>query len=111
MQVNESTQGDVAVLAVSGRLDSNTAPEFEKQLMGMIKDGKTRIVLDFGPLEYISSAGLRVLLKATRELKNSDGKLVICSVKDYIQEVFDLSGFSSVFPMATDTEAAMEKFD
>jgi anti-sigma B factor antagonist len=107
MEIQESTQDGVLILSIAGRLDSATSPNFEESLLGSIKSGTTRLVLDFGPLEYISSAGLRVLLKATRELKSTDGVMVICSVRDYIQEVFDLSGFSSVFTMTGSLEDAL----
>ena len=69
MQVNESKNGDIVVLSVSGRLDSNTSLDFEEKVIASIKSGERKVVLDFGTLEYISSAGLRVLLKATREAK------------------------------------------
>ncbi len=106
MDIRESTCEGILILSIAGRLDSATSPVFEESLIGNIKAGKTRLVLDFGPLEYISSAGLRVLLKATRELKPTGGTMVICSVRDYIQEVFDLSGFSSVFTMTNTLEDA-----
>ncbi|MFW5490536.1 MAG: STAS domain-containing protein [Desulfovibrio sp.] len=106
MDIQEKTDDGILVLSISGRLDSATSPVFEENLLGKIKAGNTRLVLDFGPLEYISSAGLRVLLKATRELKTTGGIMVICSVRDYIQEVFDLSGFSSVFTMTGTLEDA-----
>lgn len=110
MQVNESKNGDIVVLSVTGRLDSNTSPDFEEKLLVRIKDGERKLVLDFGSLEYISSAGLRVLLKATREIKTQGGKLVICAARDYIQEVFDLSGFTAVFALAPDLGAASGQF-
>ncbi|EPR41740.1 anti-anti-sigma regulatory factor, SpoIIAA [Desulfovibrio sp. X2] len=110
MQVNENKNGDVVVLSVTGRLDSNTSPDFEERLLGRIRDGERKLVLDFGELEYISSAGLRVLLKATREVKAQNGKLVICGARDYIQEVFDLSGFTTVFALAPDLGGAVGQF-
>lgn len=110
MQVTESKNGDIAVLTVTGRLDSNTSLDFEEKVLGSIKSGERKVVLDFGTLEYISSAGLRVLLKATREAKAQGGKLVICAARDYIQEVFDLSGFTSVFALAPDLGAAAGQF-
>jgi anti-sigma B factor antagonist len=110
MEIIESRQGDILILSIAGRLDSSTSQDFEDKLIGQIKGGQGRIVLDFDRLEYISSAGLRVLLKATRELKNAKGTLVLCAIKDYIQEVFELSGFASVFPIAPNLDGAMQKF-
>ncbi len=88
MEVNETRQDGIVVLALKGRLDSNTSGNFEKQLLGMVQGGETRVVLDFSELDYISSAGLRVLLKAVKELKRTNGRICVCAVKDYIREIF-----------------------
>ncbi|MFW5836768.1 MAG: STAS domain-containing protein [Desulfovibrionaceae bacterium] len=110
MEVNERREGDVVVLGLSGRLDSNTADGFEEKLLGMIRGGEKHIVLDFSGLEYISSAGLRVLLKAARELKQTDGKMHLCALKDYIKEVFDLSGFVSFLPIHGSVDESVKAF-
>ena len=107
MQAAETRQGEVVVLALNGRLDSNTSDAFEEQLLKLVRDGETKIVLDFDGLEYISSAGLRVLLKGARELKQTEGKLVVCSLKDYIKEVFDLSGFITFLPICENVTEAV----
>ena len=67
------------------------------------------MVVDFGNLDYISSAGLRVILKATKELKRSEGLFVLCEMKDYVKEVFEISGFDSFLPIVRDMEAALAK--
>lgn len=110
MELNENRQGDVVILSLSGRLDSNTADGFEEKLLGKIRGGEKLIVLDFSDLEYISSAGLRVLLKAARELKQTDGKMHLCELKDYIQEVFDLSGFVSFLPIYGSVDESVQAF-
>jgi anti-sigma B factor antagonist len=110
MEVSEKKEDGVMVLALKGRLDSNTSNDFEKRLLELIQTGEVRFVLDFEQLDYISSAGLRVLLKAVKELKHSSGKLVICSVKDYIREVFDLSGFISFLPIHATLEDSLKSF-
>ena len=111
MEVNEKRQDGVVVLALKGRLDSNTSGDFEKQLLGMVQGGETRFVLDFSELDYISSAGLRVLLKAVKELKRTDGRLCVCAVKDYIREIFSLSGFLSFLPTYVTIEESLSSFD
>jgi anti-sigma B factor antagonist len=110
VEVNEKRQNGVAILALKGRLDSNTSGDFEKKLLGMVQQGETRLVLDFSELDYISSAGLRVLLKAVKELKRSDGRLCVCSVKDYIREIFSLSGFLSFLPTHATLEESLRTF-
>jgi anti-sigma B factor antagonist len=100
----------IVVLSLIGRLDSNTSDEFERMLLEKVHEGETRFVLDFEELDYISSAGLRVLLKATKELKKTSGRLCLCSIRDYIREVFDMSGFSSFLPIHPDVQESLKGF-
>jgi anti-sigma B factor antagonist len=110
MEVTQTQKEDICVLGLKGRLDSNTSDDFEKRLLGLIQGGETRLVLDFKDLDYISSAGLRVLLKAAKELKRNNGRLVFCSLKDYIREIFELSGFVSFFPIHATLEESLNSF-
>ncbi len=107
MEVTQTQQNGIIILGLKGRLDSNTSDGFEKQLLGLIQAGETQLVLDFKELDYISSAGLRVLLKAAKELKRNDGLLSFCSLKDYIREIFELSGFVSFFPIHATLEESL----
>lgn len=110
MEVVEKTQNGIRILGLLGRLDSNTSPEFEKRIFQVIEDGTRSVIVDFESLDYISSAGLRVLLKAAKELKRSEGKIVLCSMKDYIKEVFEIAGFVSLFPIVSSVGDAIEQF-
>lgn len=110
MDVLERRMEGIVVLSVKGRLDSNTSDEFEKRLLSMVLEGETRFILDFEELDYISSAGLRVLLKATKELKKTSGRLCLCSIRDYIREVLDMSGFSSFLPIHPDVGESLKGF-
>ncbi len=110
MEVIEKRQDGVVILSLKGRLDSNTSGDFEKKLLGMVHQGETRLVLDFSELDYISSAGLRVLLKAVKELKRSEGHLCVFAVKDYIREIFSLSGFLSFLPTHSTLEESLQTF-
>ena len=110
MEVLEKRQDGICILELLGRLDSNTSPEFEKKIFEVIDEGTRSVVVDFASLDYISSAGLRVLLKAAKELKRSDGKIVLCSMKDYIKEVFEIAGFVSLFPITSSVIDAVNEF-
>jgi anti-sigma B factor antagonist len=110
MEVTQTQKEGIYILGLKGRLDSNTSDDFEKMLLGLILGGETRLVLDFSDLDYISSAGLRVLLKAAKELKRNDGRLAFCSLKDYIKEIFELSGFVSFFPIYLKLEESLKTF-
>lgn len=110
MEVSEKQQDGITILALKGRLDATTSSDFEEKLLSIIQQGSTRLVLDFNGLDYISSAGLRVLLKAVKELKQSSGRLCLCEVKDYVREVFDLSGFVSFLPIHATLEESLQAF-
>ncbi|MGA7875856.1 MAG: STAS domain-containing protein [Desulfoferrobacter sp.] len=110
MEVTEKRQNGVVILVPKGRLDSNTSDEFEKKLLGLVGAGETNLIIDFKELDYISSAGLRVLLKAAKELKRKNGQLAFCAVKDYIKEIFELSGFVSFFPIHLTLEESLKTF-
>lgn len=110
MEVTETHYNDVLILALQGRLDSNTSNDFEKKLLGFVHQGQTQFVLDFKDLDYISSAGLRVLLKTVKELKPSNGQLYLCSLKDYIREIFEMSGFLSFLPVHATLEDSLKHF-
>jgi anti-sigma B factor antagonist len=110
MEVVEKKQNGICILGLLGRLDSNTSPEFEKKLFEVIEDGTRSVIVDFESLDYISSAGLRVLLKAAKEIKSAEGKIVLCSMKEYIMEVFEIAGFVTLFPIVSTVGDAIEEF-
>jgi len=110
MRIKEKRIGDVVVLEFEGRLDSSSLKEMEDKLPGLVDSGEHKILLDFGGLDYINSAGLRVLILAGKQLKRMGGKIVLCSLRDYIQEVFDISGFSSFFPICSNEQEALKEF-
>jgi len=102
--------GEVAVVAPRGRIDTNTSGELERTLFGHLGAGETRMLVDLSGVEYISSAGLRVLLKAEKAVRQKGGRLVLCSLGQPVREVFDLSGLSSVFAIEDTRERARERF-
>lgn len=94
MTITKSQDGSSMVLALEGRLDTTTAPMLEAEVRGSL-DGITDLTLDFSALEYISSAGLRVIL-AAQKIMNKQGGMKITGVSDEIMEVFDITGFSDI---------------
>ncbi len=104
--INTETVGEVLVAALEGRLDSSNSKELEQQLMAEV-DGRDAVVLDFGSLAYISSAGLRVVLLLGKRMRASRGRLALCSLPDPIREVFEISGFLSIFSVYEDRPAAL----
>ena len=94
MTINKTTNGSTLTLAVEGRLETITAPELEAEIKSGL-DGVTELILDFSKLDYISSAGLRVLLTAQKKMKNQ-GAMKIIHVNDIVGEIFDITGFSDI---------------
>ncbi len=94
MEITKNKNGSSLVVAVAGRLDTTTAPDLEAQLKSDLGD-VTELALDFANLEYISSAGLRVLLAAQKQM-NIQGSMVIKNVNSDIMEVFEITGFSDI---------------
>jgi anti-anti-sigma factor len=109
MQVLSSAQGNTLVLEVSGRLDADAAPEFERDCREQIVAGQRHVVLDCEALEYISSAGLRSILALAKELTGRDGDLAVCSLTGLVKEVFEISGFAKMLPVYSDLEEALSE--
>jgi anti-anti-sigma factor len=107
MEVVRTQEGGIAVLTPRGRIDSVTCKPFEQHLMGCIDGGERRVIVDFAELDYISSAGLRVLLMGAKRQKAAGGRLVLCTMKDHIREVFDVSGFSSILEIRKDKDESV----
>lgn len=110
MEITEQKKGSVVLLVLTGRLDAGTASKLEEKLVGLIDAGNRSFVLDFMNLDYISSAGLRVLLMAAKKLKGLNGRIVLSSLKAHIREVFDIAGFSTIFPTYDQQDAAVGSF-
>ena len=94
MKIENTTKGNEMELVLSGRLDTITAPQLEAELKKNI-DGITSLLFDFSDLEYLSSAGLRVLL-AAQKIMNKQGSMVIKNVNDTIREIFEVTGFVDI---------------
>lgn len=94
MTINKIANGTSLTIALEGRLDTTTAPDLEKELKNSL-DGVTELVLDLEHLDYISSAGLRVLLSA-QKIMNKQGAMKVIHVNDMVNEVFEVTGFSDI---------------
>ena len=99
------------LLAVDGRVDSATAPEFGQKLEAIIDDGIFKIVIDMSKLEYMSSAGFRALLAAQRQCKRYNrGEVLLAAVPDRIREALELAGFTELFQVFPDPLEAVGSF-
>ncbi|MEM9220838.1 MAG: STAS domain-containing protein [Pseudomonadota bacterium] len=109
LAIDQSIVGDVTVLAPAGRVDTATAKEFETAALGRIEAGASAMVFDFDGLKYISSAGLRVVLLTGKRAKAAGGVLVLCNMNESIRDVFEISGFLSLFAVEDSRGAAVAK--
>jgi anti-sigma B factor antagonist len=103
MEIIEKKQDEIHIFKVKGRLDSN-------KIFGAIESKSLNMIVDFEDLDYISSAGLRVILKTSKTLKRSEGSIVLCSMQDYVKEVFEIAGFDVFLSIATKMNDALEMF-
>lgn len=94
LKIEQTMENEKAVFALEGRLDTVTAPELEQALKAVLP-GLTELKLDFEKLEYISSAGLRVLL-STQKVMNRQGTMTLSKVSETIMEIFEVTGFSDI---------------
>ena len=94
LNIKKDVNGSEATFALEGRLDTITSPDFENELKSVI-DGLTSITMDLEKLEYISSAGLRVLLGA-QKVMNKQGSMKLINVNDTIMEIFEVTGFADI---------------
>lgn len=94
LNIAKNTQASELSVALTGRLDTTTAPELEKELKASL-DGVTALTIDMAALEYISSAGLRVLLSA-QKIMNRQGQMKLIHVGETIMEIFEVTGFSDI---------------
>ena len=107
MNVQVSTSADYTVISVDGRVDTTNASELEKSIFEVIEGGGIKIILDCSGLNYISSSGLRVFLVIQKKMMSLKGQFRLCSLQPGIKEIFDISGFSSIFSLFPDKDGAM----
>ena len=110
MEITNSNVGEIRVVRITGNLDTQSFSDAQTQLIGLMDGGAKKILVDFEKLDYISSAGLRILLAVAKQLTSIGGELRICSLNEVVQEVFDISGFSKIFHVAPNQSAALEGF-
>ncbi len=98
MTINKNQEGSKLTMAVEGRIDTTTAPSLEEEIKASI-NGVSSLTFDFSELDYISSAGLRVLLSA-QKIMNKQGDMVLTGVKPEIMEIFEVTGFDDILTFA-----------
>jgi anti-anti-sigma factor len=107
MVLTEHRHDQVAVLGIDGRIDSVTSSELEVAVVAMIQRGERKLVLDFAGVDYISSAGLRVLLIGAKEMQKCQGSLTLASLQPGVKDVLAVTGFLNLFRLFGTKEEAV----
>ena len=108
MDVEEQLDAGVLVVSPIGRLDSLTSPVLGARLDRLVENGTSRMVLDLGRVDFVSSAGLRVILAALKKARAAKGRFALCSVQPSVQEVLEISGFTVLLSIHPGRAAALE---
>ncbi len=109
MEINIESIDGKTVVNLAGQIDSTASKEFEEELVGLIDKGTHTMIVNFLNVKFISSAGLRVLLLAGKKVKPYGGKVILSNLAKDVREVFDISGFSSIFSIYDTVEDAIQK--
>ena len=110
MEITTRDENDVKILLIEGELDTTSSPEAEAYLNNLREAGTQKILLNFEKLDFVSSAGLRVLLATAQELKTAGGGLRVCNLNADVKEVFDISGFSTLLMVFENEEKGLTGF-
>ena len=107
MEIEERTEGSAVVVSLSGRLDGVSGPDLEARIDAVVERGDVRVVLNCDQMDYVSSAGLRVLLIGARKCQQGGGKMAIAALKPECRSVMEMSGFLSIIECHETSEAAL----
>ena len=108
MEITHKEENGIVSITITGRLDADSSPEAETVVNEALEGQTKQVLFNLASLEYLSSAGLRVLLSTDKEMRRRNGKLVLCSLNEFVKELFDVSGFQSLIPIADSVESGIE---
>jgi anti-anti-sigma factor len=108
MEISQKEENGIVSIAIKGRLDADSSLEAEKVVKEVLGGETNKLLFNLGELEYLSSAGLRVLLSAAKEMRRRDGKIVLCDLNEFVKEIFEVSGFQSLIPITESVESGIE---
>jgi anti-sigma B factor antagonist len=110
MDILEKKSNDIQIITLGGRMDAYSSNDVERQLNSLIEANQVKIILNLTGLEYISSSGLRVLLAALKKSRKASGDIRLAGMRPYVKEVFDIAGFTQLFKIFDQEEAAIDSF-
>jgi anti-sigma B factor antagonist len=107
LEVNTNEINDVVIVKLQGSLDTNTAPDAETEINKWLENGTKKMVINLEQANYVSSAGLRIFLATAKKITASGGVLKLCGANDVVQEILDISGFSTILDVKKTEEEAL----
>ena len=110
MTIATETTASATIVSLQGQINSANATAMEAQVLAIVDGGARNLVFDFSALDYISSAGLRMVLVVAKRLKQEGGLLVLCGVQPHVREVFDISGFLAILNVEPTRAEALARF-
>ena len=110
MNLKEVTHNKVIIIEIEGRLDTTNFSQLEKKIMDHIDAGKIDILVDCTHMDYVSSSGLRIFLMTLKKITSLNGQFVLCGLQENIQEIFEISGFTSIFKIYDNQQIALDTF-
>jgi len=108
MEIHHKMQNGILIIKIDGRLDAATSPSADETIKKTMEQDSNRLLFDLSGLEYLSSGGLRVILSAAKEIKRRNGKVALCCLNQYVDEIFEVSGFKSMITIKDTIEAGLK---
>ncbi|NME69643.1 STAS domain-containing protein [Flammeovirga aprica] len=110
MEIEVTNIKDISVVHVNGFMDASTSPIVEEEVLKLIEEGKTKLLLNLKDVSYMSSSGLRVFLSASKSIKAVKGKFIVCEANEVVQEILKISGFDLIIEVQEKYEEAILSF-
>lgn len=107
LEVNTNEVNDVVIVKLVGNLDTNTAPDAETEINKWLETGALKMIINLEKTNYVSSAGLRIFLATAKKITASGGVVKLCNTNDVVQEILDISGFSTILDVKKNEEEAL----
>lgn len=110
MSFTENRKGDIAILSVKGKLDATLAPLLEKKICELLDSGYNKLILELSSVDFISSAGLRMLISTKKQVKMHLGTVIFCGMRNDVLEIIKICGFDHFLEIANTEEEALKRF-
>jgi anti-anti-sigma factor len=110
MNLKEKNTDKAVVIEIEGRLDTTNFSQLEHKVMGHVDAGRINILVDCSDMDYVSSSGLRIFLMSLKKITSLHGQFVLCGLQENIREIFEISGFTSIFKIYDNQEMALDTF-